>query len=152
MNRICRSWLSLTAVAFCAGCYAYLPARSERITTGAEVQLALTDSGTVVLTRYVGPSVGLVTGRLVGDSADAYLLSMLRTTRRDGVEADWRGERVAVSRALVTEVSMRRFSPGRTILFSALTGGALVAVVEAFAGGGGASALGGTPTGPPTGK
>jgi hypothetical protein len=152
MRRIRPLSFLLVAAPLCAGCYAYVPTSSTRPVTGADVQLALTDSGTVAMTPFVGPSVGLVSGRVVGDSAGSYLLSMTRSARRDGIETDWRGERIAVSRALVADVSTRRFSPGRTILFSALTGGALVAIVEAFAGGGGATTPGATPTGPPSGK
>lgn len=145
------SFLLITAP-FGAGCYAYVPTSSPRPVTGSDVQLALTDSGTLAMTPFVGPSVGLVTGRVVGDSSGSYVLSITRTARRDGIETDWRGERIAVSRALISDVATRRFSPGRTVLFSALTGGALVAIVEAFAGGGGATSPGGTPTGPPSGK
>jgi hypothetical protein len=135
-----------------AGCYAYVPTTASRPAVGTELQLTLTDSGTVVLSPFVGPSVGLVAGRLVGDSADAYLLNVTRTDRRDGNEMDWRGERVVVPRALVSGVAMRKFSPGRTLLFGGLSTGALVAIAEAFAGGGGATTFGGTPTGPPTGR
>lgn len=151
MNRIANACLSLAMLAG-LGCYAYLPTPNNRPSPGKEVQIGLTDSGTVVLARFVGPSVGSITGRFAGDSADAYLLDVTHTARRDGTESDWRGERIVVARALVTDVSTRRFSPGRTILFGALTSGALVAIVEAFAGGGGASAPGGTPIGTPTGR
>ncbi|MFL5612057.1 MAG: hypothetical protein ACJ796_00145 [Gemmatimonadaceae bacterium] len=152
MTRIRRFSFVLVATPIFAGCYAYVPTSNTRPVTGAEVQLALTDSGTLAMIPFVGPSVGQVSGRFIGDSVGSYLLSVTRTARRDGAETDWRGERIAVSRALVSEVSIRRFSPGRTILFSALTGGALVAIVEAFAGGGGATTPGATPTGPPSGK
>jgi hypothetical protein len=144
--------LLLVPLIACAGCYAYLPTTANRPPLGSDVQLALTDSGTVVLTSFVGPSVGSVSGLFVADSADTYLLNVTRTARRDGTETDWKGERIVVSRALVSGVSTRQFSAGRTILFSALTTGALVAIVEAFAGGGGASSPGGTPGGPPVGR
>jgi hypothetical protein len=145
-------WLSLIALFLSGGCYAYLPTTANRPSPGSAVQLALTDSGTVALAASVGPSVSSVSGLFVSDSADTYLLKVTRTARRDGTESDWKGERIVVSRALISSVSTRRFSPGRTILFSAITTGALVSIVEAFAGGGGASAPGGTPIGPPVGR
>jgi hypothetical protein len=150
MKRIANVCLALAALAS-LGCYAYLPTPNNRPSPGNEVQLGLTDSGTVVLARLVGPSVGSVTGRFAGDSAGTYLLDVTHTARRDGTESDWRGERIAVDRALVTDVTTRRFSPGRTIVFGGLTTGALIAIVEAFAGGGGASAPGG-PLGTQTGR
>jgi hypothetical protein len=94
----------------------------------------------------------LVTGRFAGDSADTYLLNVTRTERRDGNGMEWRGERVVVPRALVSTVAVRKFSPGRTLLFGGLSTGALIAIAEAFGGGGGATVPGGTPTGPPAGK
>jgi hypothetical protein len=144
--------LALASLMACAGCYAYMPTSGSVPATGADLQLTLTDSGTVVLSRSVGPSVGLLTGRFVGDSADTYLLNVTRTERRDGNGMEWRGERVGVPHALVSTVAVRKFSPGRTLLFGGLGTGALVAIAEAFAGGGGATVPGGTPTGPPTGK
>jgi hypothetical protein len=152
MSPIRRLLLSFLIAPLCAGCYAYLPTPNGRPSAGAEVLLTLSDSGTVAMTPFVGPSVGVLMGRVVADSADAYLLNVTGTARRDGIETDWRGERVVVSRVLVTTVSTRRFSPGRTVLFSAVTGGALAAVIQAFVGGGGASSPGGTPTGGPVGK
>jgi len=152
LNRPSR-YVTLGALVVSSSCYAYLPTMPNvRPLPGSEVQLGLTDSATVVLASSVGPSVGTITGRLAADSGDMYVLSVTKTERRDGIESDWRGERLAISRALVTSVATRRFSPGRTILFSALTSGALVAIAEAFAGGGGATTPGGTPTGPPAGK
>jgi hypothetical protein len=144
--------LSLIALFLCSGCYAYLPTTANRPVPGSDVQFALTDSGTVVLTAFVGPSVGSIGGRFIADSADTYLLNVTKTARRDGIETDWKGERIVVSRALISSVSTRSFSPGRTILFSAITTSALVAIVQAFAGGGGATTAGGTPIGPPSGR
>ena len=146
------SWLALISLLACAGCYAYMPSSGSIPAMGADLQLTLTDSGTLVLSRAVGPSVGMLTGRFIADSADTYLLNVTRTERRDGNGMEWRGERVGVPRALVSSVAVRKFSPGRTLLFGGLGTGALVAIAEAFAGGGGATVPGGTPTGPPVGK
>ena len=134
------------------GCYAYIPATPGRPLTNQEIQLSLTDSGAVILAPFVGPSIATVDGRLVRDSADTYLLNVTQTARRDGTETEWRGERLVVPRSLVNTVSTRQVSRGRTLLFSAITTGALLAIAEAFVGSGGATVPGGTPTGPPGGK
>jgi hypothetical protein len=133
-------------------CYAYVPAPSTGMQAGSEVQLTLTDSGTVVLASAIGPSVGTVDGRLVSDSEGSYLLNVTHTQRRDGTETDWRGERVLVPHVLTSTIATRQFSTGRTALFSTLATGALVAIAEAFGGNGGASAPGRTPGGTQGGK
>jgi len=140
------------AVVASPACYAYLPRDASAQLVGDTVQFSLTDMGTVALVPLVGPGVGSVEGRLAADSADTYIVSVTKTTRRDGTESDWRSERVAIAHSLVASVGVRRFSRGRTILFGALTTGALLAIAEAFVGSGGATVPGGTPTGPPTGR
>jgi hypothetical protein len=109
------------------------------------VRLALTDSGAVGLAAQLGPATEEVSGRLVRDSAGAYVLSVLGTRRRGGIETDWRGEYVAVPRAFVARAEARRFSRRRT----ALAGVALVAATlgarAAFWGPGGV--FGGAPPG-----
>lgn len=150
-TRTTRVGLGLTLLVSPA-CYAYLPREAGDHLVGDTVQFTLTDSGTVAMTPLVGPGVGSLEGRLSSDSSGTYFVSVTKTTRRDGSESDWRSERVPVAHSLVATVGIRRFSRGRTILFSALTTGALIAIAEAFAGGGGATVPGGTPTGPPTGR
>jgi hypothetical protein len=134
------------------GCYAYLPPPSGRSIVGDDIQLMLTDSGTVVLAPLVGPSIGTIEGRLAVDTAGTYVVSLTKVARRDGADIDWRGERVAIAHTLVATVGARQFSRGRTFLFGALATGALVGIAEAFVGGGGATVPGGTPTGLPGGK
>jgi hypothetical protein len=146
------SLLSLGSLVAGIGCYAYIPTTSTGAQPGSEVQLMLTDSGTVVLASAIGPSVGTVDGRLVSDTGGSYLLNVTRTQRRDGTEADWRGERLVIPQVLTSGIAARRFSTGRTALFSTLATGALVAIAEAFGGNGGASAAGRTPGGTQTGK
>jgi hypothetical protein len=144
--------LPIAVLVGAVGCYAYIPAIAGRSLTDREVQLALTDSGAVVMAALVGPSIATVDGRFIRDSDDVYLLGVTGTARRDGAEMEWRGERIAFPRVLVSSVATKQFSRGRTLLFGALTTGALIAIGEAFAGGGGATVPGGTPSGPPTGR
>jgi hypothetical protein len=126
-----------------AGCYAFVPVSPSASHVGSTVQIALTDDGTLALTPSVGPSVGSIEGRLVSDSADTYVVSVSKTTRRDGAETDWRGEKVAIAHPLAAQVATRQISRTRTVAFSALTTGLLAALTEAFAGGSGGSVSGG---------
>jgi hypothetical protein len=141
------------AIAFAAtlvsGCFGYYDPATSSVPVTKVVQLALTDSGSVVLASKIGPSNESVEGRLVADSSGVYLVSLSGVRRRDGSESDWRGEQVAIPRELVSKMSERRFSRGRTILMSALTTTALIAATKAFQGRGAATPAGVNPgTGP----
>jgi hypothetical protein len=82
-------------------CYAFVPAAPGRRAVGGAIQLTLTDSGAAVLTPIVGPFVATLEGRLIEDSSATYILEVSKTTRKDGAETDWRGERVSIPHALV---------------------------------------------------
>ena len=128
-----------------AGCYVYRPMTSAAPPAGERVRLTLTDAGTADLAAQLGPSTVELSGLLVQDSADVYLVSVLGTRARSGIEAGWRGEQVTVPRSLVAQAEQRHFSRTRTALASA---GAIVAVLfarEAFWGPGGV--FGGAPPG-----
>ena len=47
--------------------------------------------------------MGSVTGRIVADSADSFVVSLSTVRRRDGDETSWRGERVSIGRPLVID-------------------------------------------------
>jgi hypothetical protein len=102
-----------------------------------------------VLASNIGPSVAAITGRLVADSANGYVVALSSVRRRDGDETIWNGERVFVSSTLITEVGTRRFSPSRTALFSGIVSAGLVAARMAFQGhgtGGGGGGVSGSAT------
>jgi hypothetical protein len=94
----------------------------------------------------------MLEGRLVADSGEAYVISGSRTTRRDGAETDWRGEKVAIAHPLAAEVATRQLSRTRTVAFSALTTGLVAALTQAFSGGSGGSVSGAAGGGARTGK
>ncbi len=127
-------------VALCAlmsaGCYEYLPASRAASLIGQRVQLSLTDSGMVALSRQVGPSVESIEGSLVADSAGAYLVAVALTRARGGVETDWRGERVTVAHSLVASTARRQFSRSRSTFAGALMTAGIVAVTAGLRGGG----------------
>jgi hypothetical protein len=125
------------------GCYGYYEPSGPGL-TGRQLQLSITDSGAVVLAPQVGNAVETVEGKLLTDSASRYVVSVSGVRRRDGVEADWRGEPVSIPHSLVSTVMERRFSRARTTLFVAATTIAMVAAKHAFGGAGGATAPGGS--------
>jgi hypothetical protein len=128
-----------------AGCYVYRPLGDAARPTVERVRLTLTDSGAVSLASQLGPATEEVSGRVLADSAGAYVVSVLGTRRRGGPETDWRGEHVTVPRILVARTEERRFSRQRTLVASV---GAIVAAIvarQAFWGPGGV--FGGAPPG-----
>lgn len=125
------------------GCYGYYQPVNNDL-AGHRIQLSITDSGAVILAPQIGVGIESVDGQLVTDSAARYLVSVSGIRRRDGLEADWRGERLYIPHALVSSVMERRFSRARTTLFAAATTIAMVAVKHAFGGAGGATAPGGS--------
>jgi hypothetical protein len=141
-----RFTLSFTlALPLLAGCYTYQPVVAAAPRSREPLRLTLTDSGAVTLAAQLGPATEAVTGRLRADSGGAYIVSVLATRRRDGPEIDWRGEQVAVPRALIAHAEQRRFSRTRTVLASVGLLVVAVAAREAFWGPGGV--FGGAPPG-----
>jgi hypothetical protein len=123
----------------------YRPVTGTTRVGSTRVRLTLTDSGAVSLASQLGPATEEVSGRVLTDSAGAYVVSVLTTRRRDGVESDWKGELVTVPRILVARAEERRFSRKRTLLASLAVVAAAVGAREAFWGPGGV--FGGAPPG-----
>lgn len=120
---------------FAGGCYGYYPATTPT-PVGRDVEVTLSDSGSFALARQVGPSTAVIDGRFASDSGNAILLSVTGVRRRDGSEVDWKGERLAVPRLVVTKVEERRFSRGRTTLFAGVVALGLIATHQALGGSG----------------
>lgn len=129
-----------------AGCYQYEPVQTTSSPVGQPVRLTLTEAGSVNLAAELGPSVEAVGGRLLGDSGSAYVVALSESRKRNGMEIDWRGEQVSISKSLVADIRKRQFSPTRTGLLSAGVVTALVVLERAFWGPGGV--FGGGPPGP----
>lgn len=138
---------TVPALAGTLGCYSYYPARDTSALTGRRASIALTDSGSVVLAPRVGSGVIALEGNYLGDSAGTHLLAMTLTRQRNGQEADWKGEHVAVPRALVASLEERTFSTSRSLFAGALGVVGAVALTLALRGKGDSS-----PGGPPPGK
>ena len=114
-----------------AACYEYQPVVASP-PIGQPVRLTLTDAGTANLAAELGPAVEAVAGKLMGDSANAYLVALSESRKRNGIEMDWRGEQVSISKSLVANFQQRQFSPTRTAVLSAGVVSALVILQRAF--------------------
>lgn len=144
--RLCRIALLLPLL---AGCYVYSPVTTASSPAGVPVRLTLTDAGTANLAPELGPSVQAVGGRLLNDSGDAYLLALSDSRKRNGMEIDWRGEQVTISKSLVASIQQRQFSRTRTGILTVGLIGAMVVARQIFWGPGGV--FGGDRPGPPPG-
>lgn len=132
------------SLAGAAGCYGYMaPSRGASL-GGREAQLQLSDSGAVVLAATIGPSAEALVGRVVLDTGATIVLALDLVRQRGGNEVEWRGERVAVSRTLITEIGTRQFSPSRSAFFGSVVGVGLIAARQAFQGRGSGGGGGGT--------
>lgn len=124
-------------------CFGYYAPLSSNL-SGKRIELSLTDSGALALAPRVGNGVEAVEGKLVADSANFYMMSVLGTRSRDGQESSWRGEQVNVPHPMVSAITERRFSRARTTLFLSAATAVLVATWHAFQGVGGATVPGNT--------
>jgi hypothetical protein len=123
----------------------YRPVSETAPVATDRVRLTLTDSGAVSLASQLGPATEEVQGRVVTDSAGAYVVSVLGTRRRGGAETDWKGEQVVVPRIFVARAQQRSFSRGRTAIAALGVVAAMIVAREAFWGPGGV--FGGAPPG-----
>jgi hypothetical protein len=127
-------------------CYGYYPV-SNPSPVGREMQLMLTDSGSLVLSRQIGPSAQSVLGRVTTDSGNAVVVSLASVTFRDGRDMSYTGEHLSVARPLIASMEERRFSRARTLLFGGATIVALAGARQAFQGTGASSPGSGLPSG-----
>jgi hypothetical protein len=131
-----------------AGCYVYQPVGMGSPPTGRPVRLTLTDAGTASLASELGPSVQAVGGKLIGNTADAYVVALSDSRKRNGTEIDWRGEQVSISKSLVATIQQRQFSRGRTALVAGGVVAALLVARQTLWGPGGVFGGGGPGPGP----
>lgn len=122
------------------GCYAYMPVPRGTVLPGRPVELTLSDSGTLVVARSVGPAAEAVRGTLAADSAGSYVLAVQGVRRRNGADEEWGRERLAVPRVLVTGVAERSLARTRTVIFGAGVVAAVVLARALFGGNGGSNA------------
>jgi len=150
MSRDHHRWLFLIRLLLflplVAGCYVYRPLGTSTPPRGHQLRMTLTDAGSATLASQLGPSVEAVGGMLVEDSPEAYVLSVVETRNRRGIETSWLGEQVSISKSAVATIERREFSRTRTGLVTVGTIAGILAARAAFWGPGGV--FGGAKPGP----
>lgn len=107
-----------------SGCYATVPVQSDRPVVGSDLVMRLNDTGTSQLASQVGPGVIKVQGKLLSLQGDTVTLAVSSTTRRDGDETFWKGERISAPKPYIALVEQKKLSTFR----SAVVGASVVAV------------------------
>jgi hypothetical protein len=83
---------------------------------------------------------------LIDNTAEAYVVALSESRKRNGIEIDWRGEQVSISKSLVASIQQQQFSRGRTAVVAGGVIAALLVARQALWGPGGV--FGGGPPGP----
>ena len=117
-------FLAFASLLLC-GCYVTVPIDQPSPATGTNVQVELTDGGSLSLAQYLGPNVTGVDGRLVTANDTSLALSVSEVSLRSGDSQFWKGEQVALPRNAIATIRQKKLSMWR----SGLLAGALLAAV-----------------------
>jgi hypothetical protein len=110
------------------GCYTYVPVTSSSVPAGTLVSAAVTDRGRVELAERIGPGVRRIGGSVVAATDTSIALSVNTIQYLDlGVPLKWSGERVQLSRGLLTDVRERKLAKTRTFVMVGLVTAGLIA-------------------------
>lgn len=112
-----------------AGCYHHVPASQMAMPSGTNVSVGITDRGRVALSELVGPETRRIDGRVL-ESTDSSLVLSVNSVQylQTNIPTRWGGERLELTRDLVTDVRERRLSRSRTWIMAGLIAGATLAV------------------------
>jgi hypothetical protein len=147
------SWVTLPLILgyLASACYHHVPVATNALREGEQVRVRLIASGAEELTRYVGPRVAMVEGRLVRASADSGLtLAVSELYTSDRIRTPWQGDMpLPIPASAVASVERRQLSRRRTILASAVAATSLVVLGVVAVQRGGRQSPDGPPPPPP---
>lgn len=133
-------------------CYHYVPLAQRDVVTATLVSAELSTQGASEMAGTVGPDIRKVRGRVLDADGETLTLAMASVTDRRGIDTGWRGEPVRFPRRFLTEITQRRFSLGRTLLFSGAAFGGAVGASSILGGPGLSDIFGGGGGAPPQGQ
>jgi hypothetical protein len=108
------------------GCYASVPVWDRTPAPNSEVTVGLSDHGRSVLAPQLGPGARRITGRLARTTDSAFVVRVTSVEYiSNSSTGTWTGEEVSVSRDLVSGVTERHFSRGRSWLAAGVVVAAL---------------------------
>ena len=120
--------LSLGSV---TGCYVYEPVTASMVAPGTAVAIDLNEMGRLNLASLIGPEVRRVSGMLVSESSNEYVVRVNQLTFLNQRESQWGGEALTVRSDYVSALYAERLSASRTALAFAGGAGAVGALLAA---------------------
>jgi hypothetical protein len=111
------------------GCYSLRPTRGVTPAVGERVAFDVNDNGRAALGGSMGPEIGQIEGRLLGNDTATFLVAVSAVRMIRGGEQTWSGEPVRIKSEYVTTAYTRQFATGRTIALGALGVGAVAFIV-----------------------
>src|SRR5512138_1579471 len=101
-----------------AGCYVYVPVDSHRLTTGTRVRAYVTPEAGSRIAGPLSAPVSYLTGDFVQPTSDSlqFLVSYYKTASGSDITTD--PTPISLSPNALTRVEARRFSTGRSLLFT----------------------------------
>jgi hypothetical protein len=137
-----RLGLAAAVLLLVAGCYTYRPLSAPVPAAGTRVQVTLTGEGADSIANRVGPNVQSVLGDVVHADSAGLTLAVRAVETRRGDRDGWQGESVDIPFRFVGRLQERRLAVGGTGLLGGAVAAGLIALTQAFGGGG--SLQGGT--------
>ncbi len=130
-------------------CQSYSTVALSAVPVGADVQVALTDSGSSAVAAGVGRHAQQLDGKVTQSDATGITLSVSELTRTGGTTELGEGRLVSVPADAIATIRVQSLSVSRTLLTAGAIVAASLAVGRSLGGGSGTSVHGGGP--PPTG-
>lgn len=124
--------ISVTAVCLSAACYNYSPLTTPTPEPGTHLAVTLTDSGSMQLARYLGPTVSVVRGRYLNNGDEGLQLSVSSVQLQRGDLLSWAGETVTLPAGSVAALEVRRLAKGRSALLAGAGVAGFVLAVGTF--------------------
>jgi hypothetical protein len=121
-HRISSAILILLAA---TGCYRLTPVEGGAPARGLEVQLSLSDEGSVRMAPQIGPRIEAIDGRVLETADTAYVVAVTAVVA-------WSNERLTVPRSAVSSVRTRTLDRKKTWMAAVLGVVGAVALGEVF--------------------
>jgi hypothetical protein len=115
-------------------CYRYVPLTQPEVSPAALVSVELSTQGASELAAIIGRDIRKVRGRVLNADEESITLGMASVTDAKGIDTGWKGEPVRFPRRFLADITERRFSLGRTLLFSGAAVGGTVAASSILGG------------------
>jgi hypothetical protein len=117
-----------------SACYRYIPVEPGSLTSGTEVAVDLSSTGSATVRPSLGDFATRLEGRVSESSASGITLLLSAVQRRGEVQpSTWNGESIRLGTSDIAGLKTRELSRGRTTVAAVALGAASVGLVIAIA-------------------